>query len=191
MIWNVALGGLYVYDGTNWDLLTTGTGANFPINTDITALTVLAPTAATQAGAALNAVTSGNGGFYAVYVTDGVHVTTLTTGGAFTTGSINCSSNILGAVIQAAGGLVSNSLTAATPSDPIDVFETGGANIAMLFHGDGSSTSQKALLGFTTYPTQTTVGAAGGATALPATPTGYLQVSVSGTVVIIPYYARA
>lgn len=47
------------------------------------------------------------------------------------------------------------------------------------------------LLGFTTYPTQTTVGAAGGATALPATPTGYLQVTINGTEYVIPYYAHA
>lgn len=35
----------------------------------------------------------------------------------------------------------------------------------------------------------TTVGAAGGATALPATPTGYITVSINGTDRKIPYYA--
>ena len=40
---------------------------------------------------------------------------------------------------------------------------------------------------FTT--TQTTVGAAGGATALPATPLGYLNVTLpDGTAVVVPYY---
>jgi len=38
--------------------------------------------------------------------------------------------------------------------------------------------------------TQTTVGAAGGASALPATPTGYLQINLSGTVYKIPFYAN-
>jgi hypothetical protein len=38
---------------------------------------------------------------------------------------------------------------------------------------------------------QTTVGAAGGATALPATPTGYLIINVAGTQMVIPYYAQA
>jgi hypothetical protein len=37
--------------------------------------------------------------------------------------------------------------------------------------------------------TATTVGAAGGATALPATPTGYIFVSVAGKVQKIPFYA--
>lgn len=37
--------------------------------------------------------------------------------------------------------------------------------------------------------TQTTIGAAGGATALPATPLGYILVNLGGTgTVAIPYY---
>jgi hypothetical protein len=37
--------------------------------------------------------------------------------------------------------------------------------------------------------TATTVGAAGGAAALPATPTGYLVINVAGTAMKVPYYA--
>lgn len=37
--------------------------------------------------------------------------------------------------------------------------------------------------------TQTTVGSAGGASALPATPTGYFTVMVGNTPFIVPYYA--
>jgi hypothetical protein len=37
--------------------------------------------------------------------------------------------------------------------------------------------------------TQTTVGAAGAASALPATPTGYLIVNLGNGAVVIPYYA--
>lgn len=37
--------------------------------------------------------------------------------------------------------------------------------------------------------TQTTVGGAGGASALPATPTGYLTVNVGNTSYVLPYYA--
>lgn len=37
--------------------------------------------------------------------------------------------------------------------------------------------------------TQTTVGAAGGATALPATPTGYLTINLGNGPVVVPYYA--
>ena len=36
--------------------------------------------------------------------------------------------------------------------------------------------------------TQTTVGAAGGATALPATPTGYIEILVNGVEKVLPYY---
>ncbi len=38
--------------------------------------------------------------------------------------------------------------------------------------------------------TQTTVGTAGAATALPATPSGYLNATLAdGTAIVIPYYA--
>lgn len=39
--------------------------------------------------------------------------------------------------------------------------------------------------------TQTTVGSAGGASALPATPTGYLKIYIGTTQYVIPYYAQA
>jgi hypothetical protein len=42
------------------------------------------------------------------------------------------------------------------------------------------------------FATQTTVGAAGGASALPATPTGYLRLFINGTTeFVIPFYAQA
>lgn len=44
---------------------------------------------------------------------------------------------------------------------------------------------------FASPVTQTTVGAAGGATALPATPTGYLIVMISDTEYVIPFYAAS
>jgi hypothetical protein len=37
--------------------------------------------------------------------------------------------------------------------------------------------------------TATTVGAAGGASALPLTPTGYLKIDIGGTEFKVPYYA--
>jgi hypothetical protein len=36
--------------------------------------------------------------------------------------------------------------------------------------------------------TQTTVGSAGGANALPGTPTGYIKVKIGGTMRVIPFY---
>jgi len=40
-------------------------------------------------------------------------------------------------------------------------------------------------------PKQTTVGAAGGASALPATPTGYVEIKIQGTAYVLPYYAKS
>lgn len=41
------------------------------------------------------------------------------------------------------------------------------------------------------FTTQTTVGAAGGASALPLTPTGYVIINIGGTEYVIPYYPKA
>jgi hypothetical protein len=74
----------------------------------------------------------------------------------------------------------------------------GGASVTgltsvLIDSGTGESpVSGTGLLGFNTnYPTQTTVGAAGGASALPATPTGYLQIAIHGTEFVIPFYAKS
>ena len=39
--------------------------------------------------------------------------------------------------------------------------------------------------------TQTTVGSAGGANALPGQPTGYIKIKVGGTLRVIPFYDQA
>lgn len=86
--------------------------------------------------------------------------------------------NLQALVIEAVGGLVSDSIRNATNAGPITVEEAGGSNVSMLFVGDGAATSGKGLIGFKTYPIQSTVGAAGSASALPANPSFYLQVSL-------------
>jgi hypothetical protein len=45
------------------------------------------------------------------------------------------------------------------------------------------------LMKYISGNTATTVGAAGGASALPATPTGYLKIDIGGTEFKVPYYA--
>ena len=40
-------------------------------------------------------------------------------------------------------------------------------------------------------PTQSTVGSAGAASALPATPSGYIEFKINGTPYVIPYYAKS
>lgn len=42
---------------------------------------------------------------------------------------------------------------------------------------------------FVSAETQTTVGAAGGATALPATPTGYMKIIIENAEYVFPFYA--
>lgn len=39
--------------------------------------------------------------------------------------------------------------------------------------------------------TQTTVGAAGGASALPATPRGYLEITIGAVEYVVPYYLKS
>jgi hypothetical protein len=39
--------------------------------------------------------------------------------------------------------------------------------------------------------TQTTVGAAGGASALPATPKGYLDLTIGGVEYVVPFYLKS
>jgi hypothetical protein len=49
----------------------------------------------------------------------------------------------------------------------------------------------KGVINLASPETQTTVGAAGGASALPATPTGYMKIMMGSTEVVIPYYAAS
>jgi hypothetical protein len=52
------------------------------------------------------------------------------------------------------------------------------------------STQGTGVVDFNTA-TQTTVGAAGGGNALPATPTGYLEVKIAGVARVIPFYDKS
>jgi hypothetical protein len=51
-----------------------------------------------------------------------------------------------------------------------------------------TGTTTVGTFNFSTTSTATTVGAAGGASALPATPLGYVIVKIGGTDRKIPYY---
>jgi hypothetical protein len=77
----------------------------------------------------------------------------------------------------------------------LSVTSTASAAGSMLFDGRVGGASVLAILkdGKINFggPTQTTVGAAGGASGLPATPTGYLRMQIAGTERVIPFYAQA
>lgn len=62
-----------------------------------------------------------------------------------------------------------------------------GTNISVA----GAATTQAAGVLSIGNTTQSTVGAAGGASALPATPTGYIKTFIGSTQFVIPYYAQA
>lgn len=64
----------------------------------------------------------------------------------------------------------------------------GGATITAGGLSVNGGTTAVGAFNFSTTTTSTTVGAAGGATALPATPLGYVTVAIAGTDRKIPYY---
>ena len=68
---------------------------------------------------------------------------------------------------------------------------TGGTGISLLQLNTGNQAQlnlNNERLNLANANTATTVGAAGGASALPATPVGYLNVQISGVQRKIPYY---
>ena len=91
-----------------------------------------------------------------------------------------------------------NFLSTTTPQfNPITDYQgvLGNASLrwgsvrAGILYAEPSSGGTVALVLGANASTATTVGAAGGASALPATPTGYLRVTIGGTVYKLPYYA--
>ena len=84
-------------------------------------------------------------------------------------------------------------LTAAEIHGTVGEFTTLRANKLEVDTSDGDmaiNTQGTGTLDFNT-PTQSTIGSAGGASALPGAPTGYLKVKVAGTLRVIPYWDQA
>jgi len=135
-------------------------------NADITSLSAITGTIAV---AAIGQVVCGTGGGATVLNSDGLAASEATLGALLVSGEITASA-----------------LTNGTPGDPITVGQSGGGEVALEIIGTG--VASQCLLGFATYPTQTTVGVGGGASNIPTAPTGYLQVKVNGTIYCIPYF---
>jgi hypothetical protein len=92
-----------------------------------------------------------------------------------------------------AGTIQCNTIESFNPGTPLSLIGqgvTGAGSVSVAIGGNGNF--GQSLLEFSNYPTQTTVGAAGGASALPATPLVYIpiKVLVAGvqTTVLIPGY---
>lgn len=151
-------------------------------NADITSLAALSPV--TQTAVTINGTSSSQ---TAISITDGTHNSSWTAGGIINCQGIGSSGAITCGGLQSSATVTANAFANATPGAPVSVSQGGGGAIALEIVG-AASVSEKSLLGFVTYPTQTTVGAAGAASALPATPSLYLQLSVNGTFYVCPLY---
>ena len=208
VVWNVALAGLYVYNGASWGpvggipipvpVSYGGTGANTAagartnlgaaasgVNSDITNMTALYVTT----GQTALTVEGNDDSAIAISWNDGIsgHAGGITLGGEGYFGGIECSGEIVCGGLLSSAPIITSSILNGTPGVGISFGQSGGGAVNLNITGTG--TLYSAMLGFSDYSTQTTVGSAGGASALPATPTGYLPVQINGTNFIIPYYA--
>jgi hypothetical protein len=97
------------------------------------------------------------------------------------TGAITCVTLTVSGAINALSASITNALVAASTN----ITGEAKSGTATLLSG-AASVAAGISLGASTA---TTVGAAGGASALPAAPTGYLEFYIVGTKFKLPYYA--
>ena len=111
-------------------------------------------------------------------------------------------SNNAGATLNAQGQVIKiknvRTQTAGTCTDTVNVLElsqdsgsTGRILSCQVGTTEHHYVTAAGLPGWVAGDKQTTVGAAGAASALPAQPTGYLKVDVAGTTFVVPYYAAS
>lgn len=119
----------------------------------------------------------------------------VTTSGFMTNGLVSANFiHCLGTLEMSVGNsILSDSLLNVTPGNPVTIGATGisgAGSVSVSIAGNG--TLGQGLLQFSNYPTQTTVGSAGGASAPPATPIVWIPVKalVAGveTEVVLPAY---
>jgi hypothetical protein len=218
IIWNIAAATLIVFNGTSWSPVQGG--ANFPTNTDITSMTGIPNTTINNAGyifndgTAADTVTLASTGitwgsnFNTGLI--GATIANQTWAGASYTGiglGINSGSggSLIGAgfigtdaltttqmlctTVGTFGSIQCSFIEADAPSGAIAIAGRGTSQVGVQIQA--GSTPHQLLLGFSFYPVQTTVGAAGSASALPALPSGYLPIVIGTTEYVIPYYAAA
>lgn len=151
------------------------------VNSDITNLGAITcgPTTSGPVGVQVTSTNIGSGG-YALYTTNGSAIAYLTTDGLLSCVSVDSNGFFSGAGFLCTGTIACAQFIGNSATTGILIQGGAGSSVAMVCAGG--------LLGFTSCPVQTTVGAAGSASALPATPTGYLPISINGTVYVTPYY---
>jgi hypothetical protein len=202
-VWNTATAQVLTWNGTVWGVVGIalplavadgGTGATTApaartnlgaaasgANTDITGLGAITcgPTTSGPVGIQVTSSDPSNGG-YALYTTNGTDVAYLTTNGTMQCTSVSSNGYFGGAGFICTGTIQCALYVGNSTTTGILVQGGSGSPTALVCAGG--------LLGFTSCPVQTTVGAAGSASALPSLPTGYLPISINGTVYVIPYY---
>jgi hypothetical protein len=112
--------------------------------------------------------------------------TVSSTSGSITLSPVAGQNLVLGAT---GGGIVTASELQATLGEfttlRTDKLEIDTSNGDLTINTQGTGT-----IDFNT-PTQTTIGSAGGASAIPGAPTGYLKIKIAGTLRVIPFYDQA
>ncbi len=158
------------------------------VNTDITSLQSIEATGDVGsevginiAGASGLAIQVNNGTVYSSWQTNGI----ISCAGVSTNGTVLCGN------LQVSGNVQLNDLNSGTPGSGISVTMAGAGANSILFDLVGTSTLGQALLGFTTYATQTSVGAAGAASAPPSSPQAYIPVMVNGTLLVLAAYKQS
>lgn len=91
-------------------------------------------------------------------------------------------------------GVAIGSGASVTGSDGIAIgYGATAASDGIAIGSNAAASAGQLAIGSATEPvnTQTTVGSAGVASALPANPTGYLEIVINGTARVVPYYAKS
>ena len=132
------------------------------------------------------------------------HTGTQTTTGQMNVDNLRLDGNVLSATSgsitltpadgqNVAIGGTSTKLTAAEANFTLMEATTIRGDVLEIDTSDGDltiNTQGTGTIDFNT-PTQTTIGSAGGASAIPGAPTGYLKVKIAGTLRVIPFYDQA
>jgi hypothetical protein len=119
---------------------------------------------------------------------------TITSGNlTVSTGNITATTGSLSAGTTVTGGTGITATTGNITATTGDLIATAGnitasAGTVSATNLTSTGTTTVGTFNFSTTTTATTVGAAGGASALPATPVGYVVIKIAGTDYKIPYY---
>jgi hypothetical protein len=179
--------GHYTYNGPSSG--TTPTVTITGINAQVGVLTITNPFSMAAATPGLVVKSTAVGGFSTVSICGDSNTPGTDDFALFQNGS-NDDCTIINRSSASGAGITIQ--TSAGVNSPIDM-EPNGVNAASFNGGAGGGNAiigvsgNADAIGFRTL-TQTSVGAAGGASALPATPVGYMTVTVNSASVKIPYY---